>query len=70
MGGGAGCPVPTFALWSLIIVSEQHALHGGGKSLENADYRTAVGLAVDILCKATVTHLELTDDKIQWADYT
>ncbi|UWR03300.1 hypothetical protein K3740_00885 [Ruegeria conchae] len=43
---------------------------GGGKSLENADYRTAVGLAVDILCKAAVTHLELTDDKVQRVDYT
>lgn len=43
---------------------------GGGKFLENADYQTAVGLEVDILCKATVTHLELTDDKVQSVDYT
>ncbi|WP_050806489.1 hypothetical protein [Ruegeria conchae] len=43
---------------------------GGVKSLENADYRTAVGLAVEILCKATVPQLELADDKIQWVDYT
>lgn len=43
---------------------------GGGKSLVNAYYRTAAKLGVDVLYEAAVTHLELSDDKVSWVDYT
>nr|WP_321443234.1 FAD-dependent tricarballylate dehydrogenase TcuA [uncultured Cohaesibacter sp.] len=42
---------------------------GGGKSLVNAYYRTAESLGVKVLYEAHVTHLELTNDEIQWIDY-
>ena len=42
---------------------------GGGKSLVNAYYRTAETLGVKTLYEAHVTHLELTNDEIQWIDY-
>ncbi|MEO1249283.1 MAG: FAD-dependent tricarballylate dehydrogenase TcuA [Pseudomonadota bacterium] len=42
---------------------------GGGKSLVNAYYRTAAGLAVDVLYEANVTHLELEGDRIAWVEY-
>ncbi len=43
---------------------------GGGKSLVNAYYRTAIGLGVDVLYEANVDHLELDGDQIAWIEYT
>ncbi|KPA21593.1 Fumarate reductase flavoprotein subunit precursor [Shimia sp. SK013] len=43
---------------------------GGGKSLVNAYYRTADKLGVDVLYEAAVTHLELSENAVQWVDYT
>jgi len=43
---------------------------GGGKSLVNAYYRTALGLGVNVLYDAPVTHLELDDDRVTRIDYS
>ena len=43
---------------------------GGGKSLVNAYYRTAESLGVQVEYEAAVTHLELTEDRIDFLDYT
>ncbi|MEC3861232.1 FAD-dependent tricarballylate dehydrogenase TcuA [Mesobacterium sp. TK19101] len=43
---------------------------GGGKGLVNAYYRTAEKLGVQVAYEASVTHLELTEDRIDYIDYT
>ena len=43
---------------------------GGGKGLVNAYYRTAERLGVQVAYEASVTHLELNDDRIDFVDYT
>lgn len=43
---------------------------GGGKGLVNANYRTAERLGVQVAYEASVTHLELNDDRIDFVDYT
>lgn len=43
---------------------------GGGKGLVNAYYRTAKRLGVQVAYEASVTHLELNDDRIDFVDYT
>ena len=43
---------------------------GGGKGLVNAYYRTAETLGVQVAYEAAVTHLELSDDRIAFIDYT
>lgn len=43
---------------------------GGGKSLVNAYYRTALGLGVEVLYEAQVTHLSLVDNRIQQVEFT
>ncbi|RYG89436.1 FAD-dependent tricarballylate dehydrogenase TcuA [Loktanella sp. IMCC34160] len=43
---------------------------GGGKGLVNAYYRTAEQLGVQVAYEASVTHLELTEDHIDYIDYT
>ena len=42
---------------------------GGGKGLVNAYYRTAHALGVEVLYEAPVTHLELSDGRIERVDY-
>ena len=43
---------------------------GGGKSLVNAYYRTAEKLGVTVKYHASVTHIELEDDRVSYLDYT
>jgi tricarballylate dehydrogenase len=43
---------------------------GGGKSLVNAYYRTAINLGVDVLYEAMVDHLELEGDEITSVEFT
>lgn len=43
---------------------------GGGKGLVNAYYRTAARLGVAVEYDAQVTHLQLEDDKVVWAEYS
>ena len=43
---------------------------GGGKGLVNAYYRTAQKLRVEVKYDAEVTHLEVSDAKIDWIEYT
>ena len=41
---------------------------GGGKSLVNAYYRTAMGLGVEVIYEAPVTHLEFEDNRVARID--
>ena len=43
---------------------------GGGKALVNAYYRAAKTLGVEVRYEAKVTHLEMSDARIEWIDYT
>ena len=43
---------------------------GGGKSLVNAYYRTAENLGVTVKYDASVTHIELDDDRVAYLDFT
>ena len=43
---------------------------GGGKGLVNAYYRTAEALGVKVAYEASVTHLDVSDDRIDFIDYT
>ncbi|MDA7827593.1 FAD-dependent tricarballylate dehydrogenase TcuA [Rhodobacteraceae bacterium] len=43
---------------------------GGGKSLVNAYYRTAEKLGVTVKYDASVTHIELDDDRVAYLDFT
>lgn len=43
---------------------------GGGKSLVNAYYRTAEHLGVTVKYDASVTHIELDDDRVAYLDFT
>lgn len=43
--------------------------HGGGKTLVNAYYRTALSLGVEVCYDAHVTHLQLDDNRITRVDY-
>ena len=43
---------------------------GGGKSLVNAYYRTAASLGVEILYEASVTHVELYGDRVEWVEFS
>ena len=42
---------------------------GGGKGLVNAYYRTADKLGIEVKYDAKVTHLEVSDAKVEWIDY-
>ena len=43
---------------------------GGGKSVVNAYYRTAENLGVTVKYDASVTHIELDDDRVAYLDFT